>query len=84
MNRSRARVRRLLADPDVTAVVIERGDRLGRNTELAEAALWTHGRRLVVPGDGEAGDDLAGDMAGVLAWFCACLYGRGGRPRTGR
>jgi putative resolvase len=41
MNGSRAKVRRLLADPKVTAVVIEHRDRLGRiNTELAESALW--------------------------------------------
>jgi putative resolvase len=75
---SRVKVCRLLADPDVTAVVIGHRDWLGRmNTELVEAALWAHGRRLVVPGDGGPGDDLAGNMAGVLTWFCACRYGRG-------
>ncbi len=40
MDGSRAKVRSLLADPDVTAVVIEHRDRLGQmNTELVEAAL---------------------------------------------
>lgn len=40
MDGSRAKVRRLLAYPDVTAVVIEHRDRLGQmNTELVEAAL---------------------------------------------
>lgn len=46
MNGSRAKVRRLLADPRGTTVVIEHRDRLGRmNTELVESALAAHGRR---------------------------------------
>jgi putative resolvase len=47
VNGSRAKVRRLLADPAVTVVVVEHRDRLGRmNTELVEAALSAHDRRL--------------------------------------
>ena len=78
MNGSPAKVRRLLADPKVSAVVVEHRDRLGRmNTELVEAALWAHGRRLVVLDDGEVTDDLVPDMVEVLTSFCARLYGRG-------
>lgn len=77
MNGSRAKVRRLLADPLVTTVVVEHRDRLGRmNTELVEAALSAHGRRLVVVDDGEVTDDLVRDMVEVLTSFCARLYGR--------
>ena len=77
MNGSRAKVRRLLADPKVTVVVVEHRDRLGRmNTELVEAALAAHGRRLVVLEDGEVDDDLVRDMVEVLTSFCARLYGR--------
>ena len=77
MNGSRAKVRRLLADPAVTVVVVEHRDRLGRmNTELVEAALSAHGRRLVVLDDSEVTDDLVGDMVEVLTSFCARLYGR--------
>jgi putative resolvase len=77
MNGSRAKVRRLLADPKVTTVVVEHRDRLGRmNTELAESALSAHGRHLVVLDDGEVDDDLIRDMVEVLTWFCARLYGR--------
>jgi putative resolvase len=44
VNGSRAKVRRWLADPKVTVVVVEHRDRLGRmNTELAESALSGHG-----------------------------------------
>ena len=77
MNGKRSKVRRLLADPAVDVVVVEHRDRLGRmNTELVEAALSAHGRRLVVMDDGEVTDDLACDMTEVLTSFCARLYGR--------
>lgn len=77
MNGSRSKVRRLLADPKVTVVVVEHRDRLGRmNTELVEAALSAHGRRLVVLDSGEVTDDLVRDMVEVLTSFCARLYGR--------
>src|SRR5262249_43207584 len=77
MNGMRAKARRLLADPEVTVVVVEHRDRLGRmNTELAEAAFAAHGRRLVVVDDGEVTDDLVRDMIEVLTSLCARLYGR--------
>ena len=77
MNGARARARRLLADPSAAVVVVEHRDRLGRvNTELAEAVLAAHGRRLVVLDDGEVTDDLVRDMIEVLTSFCARLYRR--------
>lgn len=77
MNGRRPKVRRLLADPAVTTVVVEHSDRLGRmNTELVEAALSATGRRLVVLDDGEVEDDLVRDMTQVLTSFCARRYGR--------
>ncbi|GAA0336270.1 IS607-like element IS1535 family transposase [Streptomyces turgidiscabies] len=77
MNGARAKARRLLADPEVTTVVVEHRDRLGRmNTELVEAALEASGRRLVVLDGREVEDDLVRDMVEVLTSFCARLYGR--------
>ena len=77
MSGSRRKVRRLLADPTVSDVVVEHRDRLGRmNVELVEAALSAHGRRLVVLDDSELDDDLVRDMVDVLTSFCARLYGR--------
>jgi len=77
MNGSRANVRRLLADPQVTIVVAEHRGRLGRmNTELVESALSAHGRPLVVLDNGELDDDLVRDMAEVRTSFWARLYGR--------
>ncbi|MEU6260959.1 IS607 family transposase [Streptomyces sp. NPDC047043] len=77
MNGGRTKARRLLADPDVTTVVVEHKDRLGRmNVELIEAALSATGRSLVVLDDGEVEDDLVRDMIEILTSFCARLYGR--------
>ena len=77
MNGSRSKLRRMLADPKVSTVVVEHRDRLARvNTELVESALAAHGRRLVVIDDGEVADDLVRDMVEVLTSFYARLYGR--------
>jgi len=77
MTGRRPKLRRLLADPAVQTVVVTHRDRLARmNAELVEAALWAHGRRLVVLDDGEVTDDLIGDMVQVLTSCCARLYGR--------
>lgn len=77
INGARPKIRRMLADPDVTTVVVEHRDRLGRvNTELVEAVLSAHGRRLVVLDAGEVDDDLVRDVTEVLTSFCARLYGR--------
>ena len=77
MTGRRAKLRRLLADPQVQTVVVTHRDRLARmNAELIEASLAAHGRRLVVLDDGEVTDDLIRDMVEVLTSFCARLYGR--------
>jgi putative resolvase len=77
MTGRRPKLRRLLADPAVRTVVVTHRDRLARmNAELVEAALWAHGRRLVVLDDGEVTDDLIRDLVEVLTSFCARLYGR--------
>jgi putative resolvase len=83
MNGASAKVRRLLADPNVQAVVVEHRGRLGRmNAGLAGAALSAYGRRLVMLDSGEMDDDLVRDMTEVLTSFCARLYGR--RPARNR
>jgi putative resolvase len=79
LNGRRPRLRRLLADPTVTVIVVERRDRLARfGVEQLEAALSAQGRRLVVVDAGETTEELVRDMIDVLTGFCARLYGRRG------
>ncbi|KFI69345.1 IS607 family transposase [Bifidobacterium magnum] len=77
MNDKRRKLNRLLADPTVGTIIVERRDRLARmNAGLIESALKAQGRRVVVVDDTELDDDLARDMTEVLTSFCARLYGR--------
>ena len=83
MNGGRPKARRLPAGPSVGAVAAGHRGRPGRvNTELVEAALPAHGRRLAVPGPAGAEDGLVRDMTEILTSFCARLYGR--RPTRNR
>jgi putative resolvase len=87
LNGKRPKLKRLLADPQATVIVVEHRDRLARyGVEHLEAALSAQGRRLVVVDPGESGDDdLVRDMIEVLTSFCARLYGRrGARNRAMR
>jgi putative resolvase len=57
-------------------VAVKHGDRLGRmNTELAEAVLSAHGRRVVVLDPAGVEDGLVRGMKEILMSFCARLYG---------
>ena len=86
LNGRRTKLRRLLADPAVTTIVVEHRDRLARfGVEQLDAALAAHGRRVLVADPAEMTDDLVGDMVEVLTSFCARLYGRrGARNRAMR
>jgi putative resolvase len=87
MSGKRPKLKRLLADPQATTIVVEHRDRLARfGVEHLEAALSAQGRELLVVDPGETtDDDLVGDMIDVLTSFCARLYGRrGARNRAMR
>jgi putative resolvase len=86
INGKQPKLKRLLADPQATTIVVEHRDRLARfGVELLEAALSAQGRKLVVVDPGETSDDLVGDMIDVLTSFCARLFGRrGARNRAMR
>jgi putative resolvase len=79
LNGRRPKLARLLADPQVTTIVVEHRDRLARfGVEQLQAALAAQGRRVEVADDAETTDDLVRDMIEVLTSFCARLYGRRG------
>ena len=77
MNDKRRKLNRLLSDPTVGTLIVERRDRLARmNVGLVESALKAQGRRIIVVDDTEPDDDLVRDMTEALTSFCARLYGR--------
>ena len=77
LNGHRPKLMNLLADPDISAIVVEHSDRLMRfGVEYVESALAAHGRKLFVVDSSEVKDDLVQDMIEVLTSFCARLYGR--------
>jgi putative resolvase len=77
VNGHRVKLRKLLAQPTVTTIVVEHRDRLARfGVEHLEAALAATGRRIVVLNPDEVKDDLVRDMVEMLTSMCARLYGR--------
>ncbi len=61
---------------------MEHRDRLARfGVEHLQAALSATGRSIIVLHPDEVNDDPAGDMADVLTFMCARLYGRRSAPR---
>jgi putative resolvase len=77
LNGHRPKIMRLLADPEISSIVVEHRDRLARfGAEYIEAALAASGRKLIVIDQSEMRDDLVQDMIDILTSFCARLYGR--------
>ncbi|MBM0259550.1 IS607 family transposase [Micromonospora sp. 4G55] len=74
---NRPTLAKLLRDPRVTTIVVERRDRLARfGVEYLSCALAAAGRSIVVIDDAEVADDLVRDMVEVLTSFSVRLYGR--------
>ncbi|WP_405669036.1 MULTISPECIES: IS607 family transposase [unclassified Streptomyces] len=86
LNGRRRKLHRLLADPGVGTIAIERRDRLARfGVEHLEAALSATGRRLVVLDSAETVDDFVRDITEALTAMCTRLYGRrSGKNRADR
>lgn len=77
LNGHRPKLMKLLADPGVNIIVVERRDRLMRfGSEYVESTLAAQGRKLIIMDQSELKDDLVQDMIEVLTSFCARLYGR--------
>ena len=77
LNDRRPKLRKLLGDPTVHTVIIERRERLARfGVGMVETMLQARGGSLVVIDDAEVPDDLVRDMTEILTCFCARLYGK--------
>lgn len=74
LNGKRRKLMRLLSDPEVGTIIVERRDRLARfGFEMAESSLLASGRRILVADEGEVEDDLVTDVTEVLTSMCARL-----------
>jgi predicted site-specific integrase-resolvase len=83
LNGRRKKFLALLADAEVTTIVVEHRDRFARfGSEYVEAALSAQGRRLMVADPSEVDDDLVRDVTEILTSLCARLYGK--RAAAGR
>lgn len=85
LNGRRTKLRKLLADPKVSTIVVEHRDRLARfGVEYLEAAFAAHGRTIAVLDDAELPEDLARDLTEVLTSMCARLYGKRSASRRAK
>ena len=83
--RARTRLRRLLADPDVTVIAVETPDRVSAQAfELVEAALSASGRCLVIVEPEGHGVGLEEDLESAATWFAATLDGPEGAKSRAR
>ncbi len=79
VNGKRRKLPRLLADPQVSTILVEHCDRLARfGIEAVKAALAAQGRRIMVVDPADTAGDLMRDMIEVLTSLCARRYGRRG------
>jgi putative resolvase len=77
MDGPRLKLTKLLSDPAVTIIVVERRDRLTRfGFEHLQASMAAAGRRIVVLDATETSDDVVRDVTEVLTGLCARLHGR--------
>lgn len=79
LNGHRKKLLKLLADPTITAIVVEHRDRLARfGVELIAASMEASKRQIMVMNETEYVDDIVQDMTDVMTSFCARLYGKRG------
>lgn len=85
MNPGRAKINSLLADPQITTIVVENKDKLARmNVELVESALRAQGRNIAYIDDTEVEDDTVQDIIDFMTSVCARMYGKRGRRKGSR
>lgn len=78
MNPGRAKIKAILADPEIGTIVVENRDRLARmSVELIEAALAANNRKVVYI-DNTVTDDTTQDIIEFMTSVCARMYGKRG------
>ena len=80
---ARLKLKRVLVDSEVAAIVVEHRDRLARfGVEYIEPAVSVQSPTVRFVDDDEADDDLVREMTDVLTLFCARLSGQRARNRV--
>ena len=80
-----ALLRKVLADPKVSTIVVEHRDRLARfGVEYLQAALSAHGRTVVILDDAELPEDVAPETSRKFLPRCAPACMAAALPRAGR
>lgn len=77
MNAKRPKLQKILADPDVTTIVVEHRERLTRfGFEMLESALSSSGRKIIILAHDELEDDMVRDIVDFMTSICARMYGK--------
>lgn len=77
LNGKRPKLKKLLADPSISIILVEHQDRLTRFAfEYLQAALSASDKRIMVIEDKEVEDDPVVNMIDILTSYCARLYGK--------
>lgn len=77
LNDHRPKLAKLLTDPTIGTLIVERRDRLTRfGYEYIRQLLETQGRQIEVLFPSESEDELADDLAAVITSLAARIYGR--------
>ena len=77
MNGQRKGLLRLLANKNISIIIVEHRDRLTRfGFSYLEASLKSSGRKIIVVDSTEIQDDIVRDLHEVIVSMCARLYGK--------
>lgn len=78
VNDSRPQLLKLISDPTITRIVVERKDRLTRfGFNYIEQLFKLQGRQIEVVNLADNGkEDLVEDLVAIIYSFCARLYGQ--------
>lgn len=77
LNENRPKLNKLLKDKDITNILVEHKDRLGRhNVQPIISALESTGRTILIANTEETEEDLVTDVLAVLTSYAAKMYGK--------
>ena len=77
VNGNRKKLSKILSDPNISLIIVEHKDRLGRfGVDMLIDALSASGRRILMINESEYKDDLVQDFIDVVTAMCARIYGK--------